>query len=358
MGRLGDRAPWAKAGGWDPVGLQIGDPSAKVERVALCHEVTEDVVARLEDQPVDLLVSYHPLLFRPTTRLLAGRSPAGRALRLARAGIALGVVHTNFDVAPGGTSDALAAALGLVEVRGFAPLAGPDSIKLVTFLPAAAADGVLDAVVRAGAGRIGNYTHCSFRGEGVGSFFAAEGTAPVVGEEGRLNREPEVRLEFVAPRAREEAVVAALVSAHPYEEPAFDVYDRRGDAGLVGRIGHLEQAIPLASFAAQVAGALGDSPLRWAGPGAREVARVAVVPGSGAEFLEQAATLGAEVMVTGDLTHHRVREALDRGLAAVDPGHAPSERPGLHALFAHLASLGVECRNLLDLDPDPWSHPE
>lgn len=104
---------------WDPVGLQLGDPSAKVTTVAVCHEVTEDVVTRLEREPVDLLVSYHPLLFTPTTEVLAGRSPGARSYRLIRSGVHLLVTHTDFDSAPGGTADALAAFFDLSDVEEF-----------------------------------------------------------------------------------------------------------------------------------------------------------------------------------------------------------------------------------------------
>jgi dinuclear metal center YbgI/SA1388 family protein len=351
---LAERAPWEKAGSWDPVGLQLGDPAVAVRRSAICHEVTEAVVSELEEDPVDLLVSYHALLFKPTTSLVAGRSPGGRALRLIRAGVALAVVHTNFDVASGGTAEALADALGLEEVRGFAPLYGPDTVKVVTFLPVDAADPVLDAVVAAGAGRVGNYTHCSYRVEGVGTFFAGAGTSPVAGVGGKLNREPEVRIEFVAPRAREAAVLQALVAAHPYEEPAFDVYDRRGDTGMIGRVGRIPPGSTLAEFGERVAEALDGPPLRVAGDLSRPIERVAVVPGSGGEFLGAAVEVGADALVTGDLTHHGAREALDRGLCLVDAGHLATERPGLQRLFAILAALGPECRSLLEPDPDPW----
>jgi dinuclear metal center YbgI/SA1388 family protein len=104
---------------WDPVGLQLGDPSANVTTVAVCHEVTEDVVGRLEQAPVDLLVSYHPLLFTPTTKVLAGRSPGARSYRLIRSGINLLVTHTDFDSAPGGTADALAGFFDLSDIEEF-----------------------------------------------------------------------------------------------------------------------------------------------------------------------------------------------------------------------------------------------
>ncbi|NRA01804.1 MAG: Nif3-like dinuclear metal center hexameric protein [Myxococcales bacterium] len=357
LGELGRRAPWGKAWGADPVGLQLGDPSCVAERVAVCHEVTEAVVDQLEAAPPSLLVSYHPLLFRPTLRILAGPTPAGRAYRLLRAGVALAVVHTSFDVAPGGAADALAAALGLAEVRGFAPLEGPDSIKLVSFLPADHAERVLQAVSEAGAGRIGNYTHCSFRSDGVGSFFAAAGTDPAVGKRAALNQEREQRIEFVAPREREAEVVNALLAAHPYEEPAYDVYARGGSGGLVGRIGRLENASTLARFAERVSGALDQPRLRVAGDASREIACVAVVPGSGTDYLAQAAALGADVVVTGDVSHHAARASLDRGLAVIDAGHAPTEAPGLRTLYAWLADLAPGAESLLHLDPDPWAGP-
>lgn len=104
---------------WDPVGLQLGDPDAQVETVAVCHEVTEEVVDRLEEQPVDLLVTYHPLLFTPVNRLVSGRSAQARAYRLIRAGTALLVTHTDFDMAEGGTADSLARVYGLLDVKPF-----------------------------------------------------------------------------------------------------------------------------------------------------------------------------------------------------------------------------------------------
>jgi hypothetical protein len=96
--------------------------------------------------------------------------------------------------------------------------------KLVVFVPPDALDAVRDAVFAAGAGRIGDYERCSWYTEGTGTFFGGEGTIPVVGEKGREERVPEIRLETVYPAEREEEVVRALLEAHPYEEPAYDLY--------------------------------------------------------------------------------------------------------------------------------------
>jgi len=355
LAAIARRAPFDRAASWDPVGLVLGDPSAPARTVAVCHEVTERVVEALEREPVDLLVSYHPLLFDATQRLVAGRTPAGRALRLARAGVAVAVAHTNFDVAPGGAADALADALGLADAVGFGPLDGAPSRKLVTFVPQASADAVLDAVSAAGAGRIGNYTHCSFRAEGTGTFLGGEGSSPAVGRRGDLAREPEVRLEFVVPPAHEAEVVRALLRAHPYEEPAFDLFERRGESHMAGRIGLAEPDLSLGELAVRVSEALGGAPARIAGDRDLRISRVAVVPGSGEDLLCAARQAGGDVLVTGDLRHHAVRRALDSGLAVIDPGHTATERPGVERLLALVGSEGARTRGLLELDPDPWS---
>ena len=354
LAAIAARAPFERAAEWDSVGLTLGDPRAPARRIAVCHEVTEAVVADVERAPVDLLVTYHPLLFRATTRLVAGPTPEGRALRLVRAGIALAVAHTNFDVAEGGAADALAEALGLDEVEGFGPLFGAPARKLVTFVPGGAADALLESLAAAGAGRIGNYSHCSFRSEGTGTFLGGEGSAPVAGRRGELAREPEVRLEVVVPPAREAEVVAALLRAHPYEEPAYDLYERRGEAHAAGRIGRPAHPLALGELVERVADALGGPALRVAGDLERDAARIAVVPGSGEDFLCAARDAGADVLVSGDLRHHAVRGALDRGLAVIDAGHAATERPGVERLLALVAAQGVETRSALDLDCDPW----
>lgn len=350
---LGRAAPFDKAAGWDPVGLQVGDPGGPATRVGICHEVTEAVVGAVESDPVDLLITYHPLLFDPVRGLVAGRHPQGRALRLARAGVALAVVHTAFDVAPGGAADALAAALGLVETSGFGPLWGRDSVKVVTFAPEEAVAGIVAAMSHAGAGTIGGYSGCSFRSRGTGTFAAPSNASPAVGTAGESNTAAEIRVEMVAPASRVEAVASALVAAHPYEEPAYDIVERRGDAGFVGRVGRLTDPATVVELGARVAEVLGGV-VRVAAADPGPVHRVGVVPGSGGDLLASAADCGAHVVVTGDVGHHRARGGLDRGLSIIDPGHAATERPGLESLYAAVSAIAAEVRDLRQPDADPW----
>ena len=346
------RAPGDKAANWDPHGLQVGDPGLEVGRLAVCHEVTESVAARAIDEAVDLLVTYHPLLFRPTARLVAGPGPNGRAFRLARAGVGVATVHTAWDAAVGGTCDALAAAIGLVQLRSFGPIDPSAATKLVTFVPAGAADLVARALADAGAGRIGNYTACSFRSEGTGTFVPGPGAQPVGGRIDGSNQEQEVRLEVLVSKELEATAVAALVGSHPYEEPAFDLYEVRANPGLIGRVGNLERATPLGDFADKVRDALGGSG-RYAGEQARDVLTVAVVPGSGGSFLGAASASGADVFVSGDLSHHDTRASLDAGMSTIDPGHAATERPGVLRLVTLARTI---IPDVIDLTGDaiPW----
>jgi dinuclear metal center YbgI/SA1388 family protein len=343
---LGQAAPWDKSADWDPVGLQLGDLQHEAQTVAVCHEVTESVVGQVEEMGVDLLFTYHPLLFRPTTRLVAGRSPAGRAYRLIRQRTSLAVIHTNFDVATGGVAEALADALGLIDTTAFGPNDSAAAWKVVTFVPAAAADLVAGAMAAAGGGTIGNYSSCSFRSEGMGTFLAGDGATPVTGTVGTINREAEVRIEMTVQMNQRDAVLRALVAAHPYEEPAFDVYEVTGNLGMAGRVGTPDQPRDLGRMVAKVAEALGDQGLRYNGDPVQMVGRVAVVPGSGSSFIGAAAAAGADVLVTGDVGHHRMVEAADRGLAIIDPGHLATERPGIVRLYDLVAGIVPEAVNL------------
>ena len=219
--------PERDAESWDRTGLQVGDPAAAVSTVLVCLDVTHEVLDEAERIGAQLVLAHHPLLFRPLERLTPSTATGALALRAARAGIALLAAHTNFDVAEGGTSDPVARILGLQDVRPLVPARFGDpgqQLKLVTFVPAEHTDSALAAMSEAGAGVIGEYTSCSFRVSGVGTFRPSAQANPAVGENERLNTEHEERLEILLPRARAAQVIAALRAAHPYEEVAFDLY--------------------------------------------------------------------------------------------------------------------------------------
>lgn len=335
--RLAARTHPDRAAAWDAVGLQVGDPAAPLRTVAVVHEVTEEVTRRVEGEPVDLVVSYHPLLFRPASRLVADRSPAGRATRLLRAGVSVLVTHSDFDAMPGGMSDAMAEALGLTDVIGFSPVEPAEQIKVVTWAPDEAIIGLAEALGDAGAGRIGEYERCSFTMAGTGRFTAGPNTSPAVGQAGAANEAAESRIEMVAPRRRLDAIVAALVAAHPYEEAPFDVFPVLANLPAGGRIGTF--AGSWADLVDAVNAQFRPEGLRLAAVDGMAPRRVAVSPGAGDSRIAPAAALGCDVLVSGDISHHRMVEANDRGLSIIDAGHAATERPGIQRLHDLVGEL-------------------
>lgn len=324
--------PPSNAESWDAVGLQVGDPDWPVERVMVALDVTSAVIEGATGGPPTLLLAHHPTLFRPLERLTPATAPGRVALNAARHGVAVLAAHTNLDVAEdgAGTSDPVVRSLGLVDVE---PLTGGpeahDEVKLVTFVPEAHVDPVLDALSAAGAGTIGAYERCSFRTTGTGTFTPGADADPYAGDVGAQNEEVEDRLEIVVPRRLVRRVVAALRSAHPYEEVAFDLYPLvRASPGL-GRVGDLPEPAPLGDVAERIAGDLPAPHLRIAGDRGGLIRRVAVVGGAGASLVGAAVGQAADVLITGDVKHHEALDALEIGIALIDAGHHATEHAAM-----------------------------
>ena len=247
-------APEALAEEWDNVGLQAGEPKQPVASVLLCVDLTPDVLAEAERLGVGCVVSHHPLIFRPLRTVREDRVEGHLLSRLVRAGIALYVMHTNLDLACPGTSDALAGALGVVATEPLQRLdraVGERQVKLAVFVPLANADGVRTAMGDAGAGIIGDYSHCSFSTPGTGSFRPLEGAHPTIGSVGTQEKVSEERVEVLVPAGALPRVVDAMLATHPYQEVAYDLYPLApppSRTGL-GRIGRPAQPCTLGEFA-------------------------------------------------------------------------------------------------------------
>ncbi|MDG3002722.1 Nif3-like dinuclear metal center hexameric protein [Paludisphaera mucosa] len=332
-------APSRLAESWDNVGLLWGDPDAPVERVMTCLTVTAESADEAVREGVGLIVSHHPILFRETKRIRADLPATAPLWKLARAGVAVASPHTAFDSATDGVNAGLCRRLGLVDVEPLRPIAGASAYKVVVFTPESDRDAVLAGAFGAGAGRIGDYSECSFAIPGRGTFLGGESTDPTVGVKGRRETVEELRIEMVCPAARLASVLAAIRARHSYEEPAIDVYPLESPPSSLGagRIGGLEGPRPLGEFARAASEALGGATLHVAGDLGMPVERVAVACGAGDDFLVDAARLGAQVLLTGEARFHRVLEARSIGVGLVVAGHYATERPGVEDLAERIA---------------------
>ena len=324
-------APPGSAQDYDNVGLQVGDATRSVDTALLALDATPQVLDEAKEHDADLVVTHHPLLFRPLDGVTADSYVSNLALRFAEAGIGLYSIHTNLDAAPGGVSFALADRLGLTNI-GFLDGFDETLYKLAVFVPEDAFDPVREALADAGAGRIGDYEACAFSVAGTGFFKPGDDADPHIGTAGGdVESADERKLEVEVARWNLGRVLGALEAAHPYEEVAYDLYpvhQKNTRAGL-GALGHLPSPEPLSAFLDRVANRLDADSLRYAGTDEASVERVAVCGGAGSDFIGTARGAGADAYVTADVTYHEFFDVLGTDgtpeMALVDPGHYETE---------------------------------
>lgn len=306
----------------DKIGLQIGRLNKQVSKVLIALDVVEEVVDEAIKNDCQLIIAHHPLIYRPLQKITTD-STYGRIIeKLIKHDIAVYAAHTNLDVAKGGVNDLLADALGLSDVNMLVPTYETKLKKLVCFVPKENAAELKEALGNAGAGFIGNYSHCAFSVDGIGQFLPGENTNPHIGVQGKLEEVEEVRVETVYPEHMEKKVLSAMFKVHPYEEVAYDLYplDNKGEVFGLGRIGTINE-MTLRDFANHVKEVLEVDCVRVVGDLDAKVKKVAVLGGDGNKYFMSAKFSGADVYVTGDVYYHVAHDAIMEGLNIVDPGH-------------------------------------
>lgn len=331
-------APRHLAESWDNVGLMIGSPSRDIQKIMVCLDVSEAVIKRSIEQKVDCIISHHPFIFKAMKNLRMDL-PQGRLIeKIIKNGIVIFSAHTNLDIANHGVNDVLAEKLSLKDTK---PLSITDSealVKLVVFIPEDYVSVVQMAIAKAGAGHIGNYSHCTFQVKGQGTFMPLAGTIPFIGKQGKLEYVNEVRLETIMPEKIAHRVVRAMMKAHPYEEVAYDLYPvkQSGEAFGLGRIGKLEKPLKALEFIQIAKESLKAEQVRFVGDTNTMIQKVAICSGSGAEFIGKAAYAGADLFVTGDLKYHDAQRGLDAGICILDAGHFATEMPVVEVVAKYL----------------------
>jgi dinuclear metal center YbgI/SA1388 family protein len=325
-----DIVPLSLAQSWDNVGLLIGDAKAQVSRILLTIDVTREVVAEARAMKAQLIVAYHPTIW-DALKTVTADGPGRLVYDLIRGGIAVFSIHTALDAAIGGVNDGLAEIVGIADpkpIGDYVQNPAGDAYKLIVFVPTDAADRLADAIFAAGAGHIGNYSHCGWSVEGTGTFLPLEGAKPAIGKKGRLEEVREVRLEAIVHGDKLTRVIEAMRKAHPYETPAFDVlriHNPQDKFGL-GRIGRLTRPMRIVQIVRRIKKATGAKAIGLVGQTDRLVKTAAVCAGSCGKIINLVIAAKVDLYLTGELKHHQALAAQQAGLTCICLSHTVSER--------------------------------
>lgn len=323
---------------WDNVGLQVGKKDKSIEKVFFALTPSEDVILRAKAQKADLVITHHPLIFKGISAITT-QSALGKSIyTLIENEMALFCAHTNFDACEGGVNDLLAEKLE-VKTKGYLEKVYQESYyKLIVYVPSSHFESVREGLFSAGAGELGEYSECSWKTYGEGSFKPSDKAKPFVSSlDGKRHYEPEVRFEVLVHQEKLDTVLKTLLEVHPYETPAYDLYklERLGKSYGIGRIGTLEKKMCFSEYTKLVKARLGLSQVKVVGED-RELIRIAFCGGSGASFIKTAKALGADCYLTGDLKYHDAQMAKELGLNLIDITHFSGEKIAMEGLKRYL----------------------
>lgn len=317
-------APPAYQESYDNSGLLTGTPGMKVNNVLVTLDCTEEIVDEAIRKNCEMIVAHHPIVFGGLKKINGKNYVERTVIKAIKNDIAIYAIHTNLDNVHNGVNRKIAEKIGLENLQILAPKSGLLK-KLITFVPTDHLDTVKQAMFAAGAGNIGNYDECSFSSEGTGTFRGNDESKPFTGERGTQHHEKETRLEMIVPAVKQQAVVRALLQAHPYEEVAYDIFALDNAFAKVGSgmIGELKTALEPADFLEHLKQSMDLDCIRYTKP-LQPVKKVAVCGGAGSFLLKNAISAGADAYVSADFKYHEFFDA-ENHLMIADIGHYESE---------------------------------
>jgi dinuclear metal center YbgI/SA1388 family protein len=323
---LNEIAPLKLAEDYDNPGLLVGDKKSNVSKALLSLDITPITAGEAASCGAQLVISHHPVIFKPVKSVLSSGNTAA-VWKLVNLSLSAICMHTNLDAASGGVNDALAAALSLNDISPLGLLRSENYKKIAVFVPESHAEKVRLAMAETGAGRLGAYGGCAFESRGVGYFRPLEGSKPFIGETGSEERVNEVRVEVICAPDNVKKTVAAMLAIHPYEVPAYDIFDDEAVSVKygIGRLGYLAAEMLLEEFAHEVKSALLSACVKVVDSG-KPAFKIALCSGSvDADFISAAAESGVDTLLTGEMKHSLYYVAMEAGINVVEAGHFATE---------------------------------
>lgn len=347
-------APLAYQEDYDNSGLITGHLDDDVSGVLVALDCVEEVIDEAIRLGYNMVVAHHPIVFKGLKKLNGKNYVERTVIHALRNGIAMYAIHTNFDNYEHGVNKEIGERLGLTNVRILAPKQQILN-KIVFFVPNDAAERVLEAMFRAGGGRIGNYSECSFSSEGSGTFKPMDGADPFEGRVGERSHLNEKRVEVLVEAQKAFAVISAMKKIHPYEEVAYELYPLLNENQTVGAgmVGVLPQEMSAHDFLRLVKGVFSCGVIRHTKLLDRPIRTVAFCGGAGSFLLPQAKRAGADIFLTGDYKYHEFFDA-EGEIVIADIGHFESEQFTSHRLATLLTKkFTTFAVRLTEVDTNP-----
>ncbi len=335
--QLEELAPLAYSEDFDNTGLLVGDSQAEVSGILVTLDTLEAVVDEAIENNCNLIVSFHPIIFKGLKRITGQTYVERVVLKAIANNIAIFAIHTALDNAWNGVNAMMCKKLGLQHRQILIPQSGTIH-KLITFAPHKDATNIREALFKAGAGNIGNYSNCSFNNAGMGSFMGNEDSNPIVGNKGETHFEPEVQIGVTFQKHIESQVLKALFDTHPYEEVAYEVTTLNNTNQHIGMgmVGELEEPLSEEDFLKYAKEVFGTGCIKHSKLLGKKIKKVAVLGGSGSFAINAAIRKGADAFITADLKYHDFFSAENR-ILLTDVGHYESEQYTKELLVAHLS---------------------
>ena len=332
-------APFFLQENYDNSGIQFADLHEKMTRVLISLDVTKEIIEEAKENHANTILSHHPLIFSPFKRIIKQNKPL--LYQAVTNQINLIAMHTNYDLAEGGLNDYVA---DLLEIKKISPLqkSTEKTFKFAVYVPEKFSEKVSQSLFNAGAGKIGNYKETSFRSSGQGTFTPQPGTHPFIGKVGEKETVSEIKIETVVEERYLESVIQAMKHAHPYEEPAYDVYEltRKTSSGI-GLFGQIEQKTNLGEYSSFVKTKLKAKYVRLIASHNRIIKKVALCTGGGSSLLEKVSQLGVDLFITGDISYHHALHAKELGINVLEVEHFDTEKFFVQAVYEQLIKSGI-----------------
>ena len=323
---LEEFAPLQYQESYDNAGLIVGSLEMEVTGAIICLDSTEAVINEAIDKKCNLIIAHHPIIFSGLKQLNGNGYVERAVIKAIKHDIAIYTAHTNLDNIVSGVNRKIADKLNLSNVSILAPKSNILS-KLVTLCPLDKADEVRDALFNAGAGKIGEYSECSYSSIGEGTFMASANASPYIGEKGQRHTEKETKIEVVFPAHLKGKLLHGLKVAHPYDEVAYDIIQLENNWNGIGSgmIGELDVEMSEQNFLKYISNVFNAKCVRHTSLLKKPIKRVAICGGSGSFLIKNAIAARADVFITSDVKYHEFFDA-DNQIVVMDVGHYESEQ--------------------------------